>query len=152
MFRSFLFFSFLFFSSLSNHHLDKVGNVHGHFSDLGVVELLNIAQVADVALSEEVDGNTLTSETTGTTDAVDVVLTVGGEVEVDNQGDLLHVDTTGERIVDDEDAGGTDPRPRYGDSLLLFCSHGWFRCVYQKRYDAGGLKSRGRMRFLFSSY
>ena len=35
--------------------LDEVRDVHGHLLDLGVVELLDVAQVADVAGGEEVD-------------------------------------------------------------------------------------------------
>ena len=49
---------------------------------------------------------------------MDVVLTVGGEVEVDNQGDLLHVDTTGEQIGGDEDAGGTRTELAHDDVTL----------------------------------
>ena len=60
-------------------------HVHGHLLNLGAVELLDFAHHADVLGGDEVDGNTLTSETTTTTDAVDVVLTVGGQVVVDDQ-------------------------------------------------------------------
>lgn len=85
-------------------HLDEVGDIHGHFLDLGVVELLDVAEVPDVSFSEEVDGNSLPSETAGATNTVDVVFAVGGEFEADDEGDLLGVDTTGEEIGCDEDA------------------------------------------------
>jgi hypothetical protein len=83
--------------------LDEVGNVHGHLLDLGAVELLNLAHHADIVSGDEVDGNTLSSETTTTTDAVDVVLAVGGKVVVDDKGDLLDIDTTGKEVSGDED-------------------------------------------------
>lgn len=87
--------------------LDEVGNVHGHLLDLGAVELLNLAHHSDVIGGNEVDSNTLTAETTTTTDAVDVVLTVGGEIVVDDKGDLLDVDATSEEIGGDQDTGRT---------------------------------------------
>lgn len=56
---------------------DEVGDVHRHLLNLSVVELLNVLESADIVLGEEVDRHTLTSETTTTTDAVDVVLQIG---------------------------------------------------------------------------
>ena len=98
--------------------LDKVGNVHGHLSNLGIVELLDIAQVANISLGKEVDGNTLTTETAGTTDTVDVVLTVGGEVKVDDQGNLLDIDTTGQKVGGDEDTGRSRAELAHDDVTL----------------------------------
>jgi hypothetical protein len=37
---------------------------------------------------------------------VNVVLTVGGEIVVDDQGNLLDIDTTGEEVSGDQDTGG----------------------------------------------
>jgi hypothetical protein len=92
--------------------LDEVSHVHGHLLDLCAVELLNLAHHADIVSGDEVDGNTLTSETSTTTNAMDVVLTVGGQVVVDDEGDLLDIDTTGEQVGGDEDTG------RSGTELL----------------------------------
>lgn len=86
--------------------LDQVGNVHGHLLDLGAVELLNLTHHADVVGGHKVDGDTLSAETTTTTDTVDVVLPVGGEIVVDDQGDLLDIDTTGQQVSGDQDTGG----------------------------------------------
>ena len=83
------------------------GNVHGHLLNLGAVELLNLAHHADIVGGDEVDGHTLATETTTTTDTVDVVLAVGGKVVVDDKGDLLDVDTTGEEVSGDQDTGRT---------------------------------------------
>lgn len=87
--------------------LDEVGNVHGHLLDLGAVELLNLTHHADIIGGDEVDGNTLTAETATTTNAMDVVLTVGREVVVDDEGNLLDIDTTGQEISGDQDTGRT---------------------------------------------
>ena len=87
-------------------------HVHGHLLDLCAVELLNLAHHADIVSGDEVDGNTLTSETTTTTDAVNVVLAVGGKVVVDDEGNLLDIDTTGKEVSGDEDTG------RSGTELL----------------------------------
>ena len=102
----------------SDRPLDKVSDVHGHLGDLGIVELLDVAQVANISLGEEVDGNTLTTETAGTTDTVDVVLTVCGQVEVDDQGDLLDIDTTGQKVGGDEDTGRTGAELAHDDVTL----------------------------------
>ncbi len=93
-------------------YLNEVGNVHWHLLDLSAVELLNLAHHADIISGDEVDGNTLTSETSTTTDSVDVVLTVGWKIVVDDQGNLLDIDTTGQKISGDQDTG------RSGTELL----------------------------------
>ena len=102
-------------------YLDKVGNVpgqlvsihqankswrfiHGHLLDLSRVELLNLTHHTDVISGDEVDGDTLATETTTTTDSVDVVLAVGGKIVVDDQRNLLDIDTTGQKIGGDKDA------------------------------------------------
>ena len=87
--------------------LDEVGNVHGHLLDLSTVELFDLAHHANIVLGNEVDGNTLSSEATTTADAMNVVLTVGGQIVVDDQRDLLNIDTTSKEVSGDEDAGRT---------------------------------------------
>lgn len=86
--------------------LDEVGHVHGHLLDLGAVELLDLTHHADIVSGDEVDSDTLTTETATTTDTVDVVLTVGGKVVVDDQRNLLDVDTTSQQVSGDEDTRG----------------------------------------------
>jgi hypothetical protein len=95
-----------------NSFLDKISHVHGHLLNLCAVELLNLAHHADIVGGDEVDGHALTSETSTTTDAMDVVLAVGGQVVVDDKGDLLDIDTTGEQVGGDQDTG------RSGTELL----------------------------------
>ena len=93
-------------------------NVHGHFLDLSAVELLNLSHHADIISGDEVDGNTLTTETTTTTDTVNVVLTVGREIVVDNQGNLLDVNTTGQKVSGDQDTGRSRAELLHDDITL----------------------------------
>lgn len=86
--------------------LDEVGHVHRHLLNLGAVELLNLAHHADIISSDKVDRNTFATETTTTTNAMNVVLTVGGEIVVDDQGNLLDINTTGQKVSGDEDTRG----------------------------------------------
>lgn len=86
--------------------LDEIGNVHGHLLDLGAVKLLNLTHHADVVSGDKVDGDTLSAETTTTTDTVDVVLAVGGKIVVDDQGDLLDINTTGQQVSGNQDTRG----------------------------------------------
>lgn len=86
--------------------LDEVGHVHRHLLNLGAVELFNLAHHADIISSDKVDRNTLATETTTTTNAMNVVLTVGGEIVVDDQGNLLDINTTGQKVSGDEDTRG----------------------------------------------
>lgn len=65
---------------LDNGPMDLQLTVHGHFIDLSTVVLLYIAKNSQVLILNKVDCNTLASETTGTTDAVNVQLTVVGQI------------------------------------------------------------------------
>jgi hypothetical protein len=66
---------------------------------LNLLEDLLIVLVADKG-----DGETLGSETAGTTDTVQVGVGVGGEVVVDGQIDTLDIDTTTEDVGGNADA------------------------------------------------
>jgi len=50
-----------------------------------VIITLNILELADGIRCDEIDGNTLTSETTGTTDAMEIILKGRWEIEIDDQ-------------------------------------------------------------------
>ena len=90
-------------SCLKSGSLDEVSNVHGHLLDLSAVELFNLSHHSDVLRSDKVDCNTLSAETTASSDTVDVVLAVSGQVIVDDQRDLLHIDTSGKKIGSNQD-------------------------------------------------
>ena len=79
----------------------------------------NIAQHAHVLRGDEVDGDTLPSEPTTTTDTVDVVLTVRGQIVVDDERNLLHVNTTGEKVRGDENTGRARAELLHEDLALL---------------------------------
>src|SRR2546423_4523630 len=89
--------------------LDQVGDVHWHFLDLGRVELLDITHHPNVLGCDKVDRNTnvrlflawkvpLTTETSTTTNSVDVVFAVSGKIVVDDEGDLLDVNASSQQI------------------------------------------------------
>jgi hypothetical protein len=58
--------------------------------------LLNLAKHAHIIIGGKVDCNTLPAESTTTSNTMDVVLAVVGEIIVDDERNLLYVDTTGE--------------------------------------------------------
>ena len=53
--------------------LDKVGDVHWHLVDLGIIELLNVFQTPPVVLGDEVDSHAFTTETTASPNSGDKV-------------------------------------------------------------------------------
>ena len=52
---------------------------------LSVVEALELSQGTDIVVCDKVNGNTLATETTTTTNTVNVVLLVGGQVIVNDE-------------------------------------------------------------------
>jgi len=82
-------------------------DVEGHFDDLGLVILFSFLEEFGIGGDDEVDGNTLSTESTRSTDSVDVGLLLEGQVVVDNEIDLVNVDTSGEEISGDQDSGCT---------------------------------------------
>ncbi len=74
-----------------------------HLVDLGVVMLLNLLDEHCILGKNEVDSSTLSSQTTSSTDSVDVVLLSEGKLVVYDETDLLDIDTSGEEIGCDED-------------------------------------------------
>jgi hypothetical protein len=78
-------------------------------------------------LGDKVDRNTLSSESTTSTDSVDVVLLGSGEIVVDDQRDLLDVDTSGQKVGGDQDSGRTGSELLHDDlslSLVHVSVHG----------------------------
>jgi len=69
----------------ADRSLDQVSHVHWHLLNLGAVELLNFSHHAHIIGSNEVDSNTLSSKSATTTDTMNVVLSVGGQIVVDDQ-------------------------------------------------------------------
>lgn len=94
-------------SSVLTSKLDKVGNIHGHLVDLCVIMLLDVSHHALVVLCYKVDCHSLPTESAGSTNPMDVVLPVTGKVIIDDKGDLLHINTTSQKISGDEHTAGT---------------------------------------------
>lgn len=83
--------------------LKQVCNVSRHFFNLGVVETFNFLEDVEIFVGHEVDGNSLTTETTRTANSVNVLVEVLlGDVVVDDQRDLVHIDTTSHQISSDQ--------------------------------------------------
>ena len=94
---------------------------------MSTVELFDFSHHADIILRDEVNGNALSAETASTTDAVNVVFSVCGKVVVDDERDLLHVDTTGQEIGSDKYTGRAGAEFLHDDvtlSLLHVAVHG----------------------------
>lgn len=78
--------------------------VRGHLVDLRVVVLLDLLDVAGVRGQHEVDCSSLSAESSSTSNSVDVVLLLVGQLVVDDETDLLDIDTTSEQVGGDEHA------------------------------------------------
>lgn len=66
--------------------------------------VLDFLDEARVLRQHKVDRSSFTTETTSSTDSVNVVLLLDGQLVVDDETDLLDIDTTGKKIGGDEDA------------------------------------------------
>merc|ERR1711959_42926 len=94
-----------FMSSLASSGIEIL-EVLWHFFDLSVVMILDLSDELGVVRKDEVDGNTLSTKSTGSTNSVDVVLLFEWKLVVDNETNLLHIDTSCEEIGGDEHSGG----------------------------------------------
>ena len=66
--------------------------------------LLNLLQnLLILVTADEGDGETLGTETTGTTNTVKVRVSIAGEIVVDGKVDALDIDTTSENVGSDTD-------------------------------------------------
>ena len=86
---------------------NRAGESWAYLFDLCVIELFEFLQATSILASDEVDSDTLSSETSATSDTMDVVFEVSGQVVVDDQGDLLNVNSTSEKISGDQHSAGT---------------------------------------------
>ncbi len=99
---------------------DQFCHIHRHFVNLGRVILLDISQDLQVLILHEVDGHSLSSETTTTTNTVDIELSVSWKVIVDDQRNLLDIETSAPKVSCNEDPRVALPElTHYSISLLL---------------------------------
>jgi hypothetical protein len=80
--------------------------VRGHLVNLGVEVVLDLLDELGVLGQHEVNRSTLLAETTSSTNSVNVVLLLEGQLVVDNQAHLLDVDTSGKQVRGDEHTDG----------------------------------------------
>ena len=97
------------YSKFRHQSIIDFGQVHGELFDLSIVVLSEVDQELGVSGSHEVDGHSLSSESSGSTDSVDVLGGVGRQVVVDDQVDLLDVDSSADQVGSDQNSGR--PRP-----------------------------------------
>ena len=86
-----------------NKSIIDFGQIQRQFVNLGVVISLQLHQEVSISWSHEVYGHTFTSETSRSTDTVDVLGSVIWHVVVDDQIDLLDIDTSAQQIGADQD-------------------------------------------------
>ena len=111
--------------------LDEVGHVGRELFDGCVVEALDILQQPFVILGDKVDGHSLAAEATGASNPVQVVLGLCGEVIIDDQGDLLHINASGQQVSGDEHPGGARSELAHDDiaSILVHVTVSGRNCV-----------------------
>jgi len=69
--------------------------------------ILNLSDEFGVIWGDKVNCHTLSSKSTGSTNSVNVVFLLEGQLVVDNKADLLDIDTSGKEISGDEHSSGT---------------------------------------------
>lgn len=111
--------------------LDEVCHVHRHLLNLGVVELLNVAEVADIFCGDKVDGNTLTTKTTRSSNSVDVKFTVLREIIANDQWNLLNVKASAPDICSNEHTRLTSTEFRH-NCISLFLRHASMHVWYSE--------------------
>ena len=84
--------------SISKSSLSQFVKIGWHLVDLRVVVILDLLDEVGVLGQHEVDSSTLLAETTSSTNSVDVVLLLEWKFIVDDQTNLLHIDTSSEQI------------------------------------------------------
>eukprot|EP00732_Lithocolla_globosa_P004434 Lithocolla_globosa_v1_NODE_4093_length_1512_cov_867.723404.p2 type:complete len:244 gc:universal NODE_4093_length_1512_cov_867.723404:197-928(+) len=102
--------------------LDQISNMHRHFFHSRVVVLFNITEHSHVVVCHKVDGNTLATESTTTTNSVNIVFSVSWQIVVDDQRHLLDINTTRKQIGGDQHTGRTGTELLH-DDVALFLVH-----------------------------
>jgi len=82
----------------------EVIKISGHLLNLSVVMVLDLLNEPCILREYEVDRRSLPTETTGSSDSVDVVLLLNGQLVVDDESNLLDVNTSSEQVGGDKHA------------------------------------------------
>merc|ERR1712113_292130 len=100
---------------------DEVRNIHGHLIDLGGVELLNVAKNTNVIILDKINRDAFAAEAARASNAVDVELTIVGEVIADHKRNLLHIESTAPQVSGDQHTAGSGTELLHdGISFLLW--------------------------------
>lgn len=91
-------------SNISFSLIEEVAKVHGQLVDLRIVVLLQFDNERGIGWRDEVDGDSSSTESSRSSDSVDVFLLLAWQVVVDDQVDLLNVDSSTEQIGTDQDS------------------------------------------------
>lgn len=90
--------------SINVRSLIDLWQVQWKLFNLSIVILSEGGQEVSISRGNEVDGNSLSSETTWSTNSVNVLGSVVGEIVVDDQVDLLDIDTSSQQIGGDQNS------------------------------------------------
>lgn len=85
----------------------QIVQISRHLLNLGVVMVLDLFDEARVLRQHKVDRCSFTTEATGSSDPVDVVLLPDGKFVVYDEANLLDIDSTGQEICGDENSDGS---------------------------------------------
>lgn len=81
--------------------------VSWHLVNLGVEMVLDGLNELGILGQDEIDSSSLSTVTTSSTNSVDVVLLLEGQLVVDNETNLLNINTSGKQVSGDENADGS---------------------------------------------
>jgi hypothetical protein len=98
-----------------------------HLFNLGVVMVLDFSNELCIVWQNKVDCHTFSSETTSSTNSMNVVFLLEWKFVVDNETNLLDINTSCEKIGGDEDSGGTSSEFLHNSislDLIHFTMHG----------------------------
>mmetsp|Transcript_14814 Transcript_14814/g.33881 ORF Transcript_14814/g.33881 Transcript_14814/m.33881 type:complete len:372 (+) Transcript_14814:233-1348(+) len=101
---------------------DEVGDVHWHLIDLSRIVLLDVAQDANVVRLDEIYRNTLATETSGATDAMDVELAVVRQIVANDKRHLLHIEAAAPHVRRNQHARITGAELGH-DRIALLLGH-----------------------------
>ena len=92
-----------------------------HLRDLGVVMILKLLNEAGFSWQHEVDCGSFSSKPTGSSNSMNIVLLTERKFVVDNETDLLDIDTSSKQVCGNEYSHGALSKLLHDNiSLLLF--------------------------------
>ena len=89
-----------------------------HLGDLSLIVVLNLFEPGRVSGNDKVDGGTLLTESASPTNPVDVVLFPARDLEIDDESNLLDIDSSCQQIGRDQDSSSSLPELCHDDIPL----------------------------------